>query len=711
MKMSNVKFWRKVIWTKDESNRPERVLLTYVLAGALPLSLAVLVFGLITQVMQQLYQFVLFDLVMVGIITILYILNRQGWWKPALYGMLLVVLIGGTTDPEIFGIVSAFVIAVASLYNFSTSLIFTIAAIITNISVYGVPDIWFLLWHALIYVGISCLFYLMGRLNRKYFTQSTEAAEDRKRNLERLEALRGIERTISSTLDITEIMDIIMSNLKLIVPYDSITVQMFKNQTLAVLASRGLPESEQYIDQVVPLDETHPSKWVIDSKQSLALEDITKDYPQFKTISSGRIRSWLGTPLLIQEKVTGLITLDRFEIKPFTEVEIQTVQSFGSWVAIVLENARLFNKTQTRFNQLRTLRSIDKAISNVLDSDMMLRILINHIIAQLKVDAACILIYDPQQEVLEYHAGHGFKTKLFQQASLRLGEGLAGQAAHERHLIQYNNLDDQDTGLLFSEAISKEGFTAYFGVPLIAKGRLMGVLEIYQRDAFYPDQDWLDFFESLGGQVAIAIESTDMFSGLLRANQELDLAYDQTLEGWARALEFHDMETQGHSQRVTNRTMLLARDCGIKGKALDDVHRGALLHDIGKMAVPDHIIQKPGPLNAQEWEIIRQHPRFAYDMLKDIDYLHLALDIPLHHHEKWDGTGYPAGLSGDQIPLAARVFAIIDVYDALTNDRPYRDAWTKEKALQYIQEQSGKHFDPAVVEKFFDLIAREDTHA
>ena len=184
---------------------------------------------------------------------------------------------------------------------------------------------------------------------------------------------------------------------------------------------------------------------------------------------------------------------------------------------------------------------------------------------------------------------------------------------------------------------------------------------------------------------------------------ELRKAYDSTLEGWSRALEIRDKETEGHAQRVTKLTLRLADACGLRGNDLESIYRGALLHDIGKMAIPDAILSKKSSLNEEEWTIMRRHPKIAYDMLSNIGFLETALVVPAFHHEWWNGKGYPSSLRGDQIPLAARIFSVVDVYDALLSDRPYRKAWTKEQALQYLKDQSGKQFDPAIVEKFFAL--------
>ena len=191
---------------------------------------------------------------------------------------------------------------------------------------------------------------------------------------------------------------------------------------------------------------------------------------------------------------------------------------------------------------------------------------------------------------------------------------------------------------------------------------------------------------------------------LLQIHRELQDAYEATLKGWVRALDLRDNETEHHSRRVTLLTVELARLMGMSDNELIHVRRSALLHDIGKIGVPDHILHKPGPLTEEEWVIMRKHPQFAHDMLAPIEYLRSALDIPYCHHERWDGTGYPRGLKGEQIPLIARIFAVIDVWDALSSDRPYRKAWPYEKIVAHMREQSGTHFDPKAVELFLQMM-------
>jgi putative nucleotidyltransferase with HDIG domain len=330
--------------------------------------------------------------------------------------------------------------------------------------------------------------------------------------------------------------------------------------------------------------------------------------------------------------------------------------------------------------------------------------LINEVIKQLNVDAAAVLLIQAGSGKLEYVAGQGFYTRKIEATSQRIGQGNASRAVIERQIVEVPDLTNYTGKFMRAQLLVEEDFVSYYAVPLISKGEVKGVLEIFNRSRLNPDREWLNFLETLGGQTAIAIENSILFQDLQRSNFELALAYDATIEGWSRALDLRDRETEGHTQRVTDLTLLLARKMGLGEERLILIRRGALLHDIGKMGIPDHILLKPEELTDAEQQIMRQHPQLAYDMLEPIAYLRDALNIPYCHHEKWDGTGYPRGLSGTQIPLEARLFSIVDVWDALTTDRPYRKGWPKKKALKYIHEQSGKDFDPKMVEIFLQEV-------
>jgi putative nucleotidyltransferase with HDIG domain/PAS domain S-box-containing protein len=365
-------------------------------------------------------------------------------------------------------------------------------------------------------------------------------------------------------------------------------------------------------------------------------------------------------------------------------------------------------ETVRRLQNIQALHNIDQAIAGSLDLNLILKVVLEQVKTQLNVDASAVFLFNPHTQTLEFAAGIGFRGKNIERSRLRPGEGLGGRVVLERRTVSVTNLLEDSAQFVRAPLLADEGFAAYFGTPLIAKGQVNGVLEVFHRSPFAPDENWLEFFKILAGQAAIAVDSASLFTELKLSNAQLFAAYDSTIEGWSHALDLRDEETEGHTLRVTEMTLKLARAAGITEEELVHVRRGALLHDIGKMGVPDHILLKPDKLTDEEWVAMRKHPTFAFELLSPIAYLRPALDIPYCHHEKWDGSGYPRGLKGEQIPLAARLFAIIDVWDALLSDRPYRQGWPKEKVIEHIKSLSGTHFDPKAVELFLKVMT-EDT--
>ena len=357
-----------------------------------------------------------------------------------------------------------------------------------------------------------------------------------------------------------------------------------------------------------------------------------------------------------------------------------------------------------RLQRLAALHAIDMIISSSLDLRVTLSEFLDLVISQLRVDAADVLLLNPHTQSLEFSAGRGFNSDGIQRPPLRLGEGIAGLAALEHRSISILDLLDPASGFPRTSFHETEGFLVYAVVPLMAKGHITGVLEVYHRSPRILDTEWLNFLESLAAQAAIAIDNATLFNELQRSTIEITVAYDATLEGWAHALDLRSQATEQHTQRVTEMTMRLARSMGVSEKDLVPVRRGALLHDIGKIGISDNILLKPGPLTDEEWDLMRKHPQYAFDMLQPIAYLRPALDIPYAHHEKWDGSGYPRSLKGEQIPLAARIFSVADVWDAMTDEqRPYRKPLSKDEVREYIRSLAGTQLDPKVVDAFLKL--------
>lgn len=238
--------------------------------------------------------------------------------------------------------------------------------------------------------------------------------------------------------------------------------------------------------------------------------------------------------------------------------------------------------------------------------------------------------------------------------------------------------------------------------PLVYSGKVKGMLNIVGPNLTEAD---IPTMQAFANQIAVALENARLMNQLQSANKALETAYQKTLEGWVKALELRDQETEGHTIRMANVTVQLAEFMGIPPGDLHLIQKGALLHDIGKMAIPDNILLKPAPLDESEWVIMKQHPVTAYDWLKGIEYLGTAVDIPHYHHEHWDGSGYPLGLHGEEIPLSARIFTVVDIWDAMLSDRPYRQALSPKETLTYIEQQSGRILDPRVKNAFFDLLS------
>jgi PAS domain S-box-containing protein/putative nucleotidyltransferase with HDIG domain len=372
------------------------------------------------------------------------------------------------------------------------------------------------------------------------------------------------------------------------------------------------------------------------------------------------------------------------------------------------EIASLNAELQDKLERITTLHEIDNTISSSTSLGLTLSVVLKQVMSCLKVDASGVLLYDSDTDRLRYCAARGLNGKAIRSTDLSLGEGLPGMAALQRRLLFVEGPAETGRELARLGLFEEEGIESYVAAPLVARGKLLGVLELFHRSRTQRDEDWFSFLDTLVTQVAIALDNATLVENLQRSNAELRIAYDTTIEGWARTLDLRHEDTEWHSRRVTDLTVRLAERMGVRGEELVRIRRGALLHDIGKMAVPDDILLKPGKLTAEEWEVMKRHTTYAYELLSPIPFLQSAIDIPYCHHERWDGTGYPRGLRGEQIPLAARIFSVVDVFDALTSDRPYRRAWSKERALAYLREQAGTQFDPAAVEAFLEMIEDDD---
>jgi HD-GYP domain-containing protein (c-di-GMP phosphodiesterase class II) len=321
----------------------------------------------------------------------------------------------------------------------------------------------------------------------------------------------------------------------------------------------------------------------------------------------------------------------------------------------------------------------------------------------LEADAATLLKFNDASQMFFVLATYQYPNSLIPSV-YQLVADPPRQAILERKIIILEDVRTYAGDRRFWQRSAGQGYRGYIAVPLVSKGQVKGVLELFKKRPFQHSEEWRMFLEALEEQAAIAIDNAEMFEALQRSKTHLSLAYEGILEGFARAMELRDADFLGHSKRVAEITVRLARRFGIREQDLHHIRHGALLHDIGNLAIPESILQKAAPLTEEEWKIVRKHPEYAREILKNIPSLQAAGIIPYAHHERWDGTGYPQGLQGDQIPLEARLFAVVDVWDTLRSNRPYRPPWKREQVLEYLRSQAGKQFDSKVVTAFLEQV-------
>jgi HD-GYP domain-containing protein (c-di-GMP phosphodiesterase class II) len=317
--------------------------------------------------------------------------------------------------------------------------------------------------------------------------------------------------------------------------------------------------------------------------------------------------------------------------------------------------------------------------------------------------AMTVLGYQPAFRRFDLLAAHQLDARETAKLKLYFETGLAGKIAREARPIWIEDLWSAGASLPSISPLAPEGFRGYLALPLVGHNDLLGFLEVAWRTPQSIDAANLDFLERMAGQIAFTMERTSLVKDLRNRNRELASTYNAMIEGLSRALELRDLETEGHTRRVSVLTMRFVEHMQIPAEQWDAIRQGALLHDIGKLGVPDAILLKPGSLTDQERKVMQQHAVYGYNVLAPIINLRQTLDIALYHHERWDGSGYPYGLQGEQIPLVARLFAVVDVFDALTSDRPYRSAWTHLQAVEYLKEQAGRQFDARVVDLFLEI--------
>lgn len=357
---------------------------------------------------------------------------------------------------------------------------------------------------------------------------------------------------------------------------------------------------------------------------------------------------------------------------------------------------------QTNQRQIGALVGVGSVINSSLGLKRVLAEVMDRLIALMNAERGFLMLREADGS-LRVQVARGLDQEDVTEDKFNISNTVVKRVAEGGEVILTTNAQD-DPRFGQQDSVAAYHLLSILCAPLKIKDQLIGVIYVDNRihSGMFQQSDF-ELISAFANQAAVAINNAQLFDDLQESNEELEIAYQATLEGWVRALDLRDRETEGHTKRVTALTQKLAATMGVSDADLVHITRGALLHDIGKMAIPDGILLKPAQLSDDERKLIEKHPVYAFEMLSPIKFLLPALDIPHCHHEKWDGSGYPRGLKGEDIPFAARIFAVVDVWDALVSDRPYRKGIEPAEIRERIRKDSGMHFDPQVVEAFLKL--------
>jgi PAS domain S-box-containing protein len=510
------------------------------------------------------------------------------------------------------------------------------------------------------------------------------------------------EATIALTANTTieQIYKITLDSLAKLIAHHRSTLELAEYDVHEIVATHNVKSNIIGKKRIV-----NPADWggMNALKTPIIINNVQTDGRLEKIDEFENTQSWMGIPLITQDRLIGYLNLESPVSAYFTKEHVALAQTLANQAATAIENARLFESEKRRRQDAEILSQATGALTNSIEINDLFETILDWLNEIAPYDSVSITLNTG--DGFDIAASRGLPEHTdFSNIHFPISQAWMEIAATRQPLQIYDAQQDSR----FEKLPGMEYIHGWMGVPMFTQNSLIGFINLDSNTpGAFDNNEQAASVQIFANQAATAIDKIHLLENLQLSNQELYLAYDITLEGWGKALELRDKETQGHTRRVTDMTLKLARQMGISEADLIHVRRGVLMHDIGKMGVPDNILHKKGPLTKSERIEMRKHTQYAYDLIHPITYLRPAIDIAYNHHEWWDGNGYPRKLKGEEIPLSARIFAIIDVWDALLSDRPYRKAWSRKKVIEYIHNLSGRQFDPKVVTEFFKMIDEE----
>jgi HD-GYP domain-containing protein (c-di-GMP phosphodiesterase class II) len=470
---------------------------------------------------------------------------------------------------------------------------------------------------------------------------------------------------------------------------NAIGVQMEKVSGSAMRARKFISAYRTVSGRLVKADDLHQSKWM-----------DAKDYRHYFGVE---IRSMVSHPLAARGKLVGEIdVINKIGGASFSNDDRDSVAELARHIAVAVQNTRLFEWQNHSTERQKMLNQISRHLHQTLDIDELIPRIFLSVNKAINAEAQSIWLVDEEARVIKCRYARGASAEALKGLSVPLDEpSIVGTSVAKQESIIIK--DAQNDPRRARSVDEKTGFVtrSLMTVPLVLEDKSIGAIQaVNKRDGQLFNKDDLDLFRSIADSAALAVSNAQLVA-------DLQTSYDLTLEALSAALDLRDRETEGHSRRVVEYTSRLAEKIGLDNATIKNIRRGALIHDIGKIGVPDAVLHKPGSLDEKERRVIERHPQAGYNMLVGIPYLREEIQIVICHQEKWNGTGYPYGLRGEEIPIGARLFAVADTFDALTSDRPYRHGTSYEVARRIIEEESGKQFDPQAVEVFLSIAEEE----
>ncbi len=525
-----------------------------------------------------------------------------------------------------------------------------------------------------------------------------DITEDKEHKLD-LELFARLSTALRRTDDVQAMLEAALGVVANFFAFPTGAILLYEEGRPWVLARRGWTERIPVADR---LERTSLVATALNEERVLVLPDLKED-PRLREVARPFVpEGWSGAvvPMPVGGRWSGVLFAARPGSPP-GEATVRRLQKAAETIGNAVHRAALHARLSRRVKDLEVVAEVGRAVARGPRVEHSARVLLD---ALMRLPFAGGAVWTFGAEGVVRRAVRGDLAGLDElESHLAAARSWFLEGVRERlWVVQAQEASPTRLGAW----VRAWGIGQLWLFPLRAGGDLLGVLAVFAEKRVHLTSEDRSFLEALVAELEVALDNARRLEEVQKARRELAEAYEKTLWGWAKAVELRDQETAGHTERVTGLAERLGRALGLAGAELLDLRRGAILHDVGKLAIPDAILLKPGRLSPEEWAVMRKHPVYAYEWLKGIPYLQGALVVPLYHHERWDGSGYPKGLKGEAIPRLARIFAVADVFDALTSDRPYRRAWSREKALAHLQANAGRLFDPEVVEALLGFAER-----